>query len=182
MIVVKVGGSLYDHPRLGPALRAYLESLAPDDVLLIPGGGDLVEAVRKLDRAHGLGEEASHWLALQAMNVTGDFLKRLIELPAFGSRVRIPDCRAFAWDDIGRHAELPHSWDVTADSIAARMAVVYKAKRLILLKSIEIPSGTSWIEAAEKGWVDSYFPQAIAGASMTVEAVNFCRYLDSIPG
>ena len=28
MIVVKVGGSLFDHPRLGPGLRAYLDSLA----------------------------------------------------------------------------------------------------------------------------------------------------------
>ena len=27
MIVVKVGGSLFDHPNLGPGLRAYLASL-----------------------------------------------------------------------------------------------------------------------------------------------------------
>ena len=32
MIVVKVGGSLYDHPRLGPGLRACLDSLAPEAV------------------------------------------------------------------------------------------------------------------------------------------------------
>jgi 5-(aminomethyl)-3-furanmethanol phosphate kinase len=179
VIVVKVGGSLFDHPRLGPGLRAYLESLAPDEVLLIPGGGDLAETVRKLDRLHGLSEEASHWLALQTMTVTGAFLSRLVDLPAFGSRVRIPDAFAFARNDEGRPGALPHSWNVTSDSIAARMAVVFGAERLILLKSIDIPSGTAWADAAERGWVDRHFPQVIADTEIAVETVNFCRYLDS---
>ena len=48
MIVVKVGGSLFDHPRLGPGLRAYLDSLAPADVLLVPGGGPVAGAVREV--------------------------------------------------------------------------------------------------------------------------------------
>ena len=45
MIVVKVGGSLFDHPRLASGLRAYLHSLAPQEVLLVPGGGPFAEAV-----------------------------------------------------------------------------------------------------------------------------------------
>jgi aspartokinase-like uncharacterized kinase len=179
VIVVKVGGSLFDHPRLGPGLRAYLESLAPNEVLIIPGGGDLAETVRKLDRLHGLGEEASHWLALQTMAVTRAFLARLIDLPAFGRRVRIADAFAFAQDDEGNSGALPHSWDATSDSIAARMAVVFGAERLTLLKSIDIPPGTPWPNAAERGWVDPYFPQIIACTAIPVESVNFCRYLDS---
>jgi aspartokinase-like uncharacterized kinase len=179
VIVVKVGGSLFDHPRLGLGLRAYLESLAPSEVLLIPGGGDLAETVRKLDRLHGLREEASHWLALQTMTVTGAFLSQLINLPAFGSRVRIADAFAFAQDDEGNSGALPHSWDVTSDSIAARMAVIFQAERLILLKSIDIPPGTPWTNAAERGWVDPYFPQVISRTAIPVGTVNFCRYLDS---
>jgi 5-(aminomethyl)-3-furanmethanol phosphate kinase len=182
VIVVKVGGSLFDHPRLGPGLRAYLESLAPYEVLLIPGGGDLAETVRKLDRLHGLGEEASHWLALQTMTITGEFLSQLIDLPAFGSRVRIADGFVFAREDGGKPGSLPYSWDVTSDSIAARMAVVFGAERLILLKSIDIPPGTTWTEAAERGWVDPYFPHVMATAAFPVETVNFCRYLDAILG
>ena len=38
MIVVKIGGSLFDHPRLGAGL-CHLDALAPSDVLLVPGGG-----------------------------------------------------------------------------------------------------------------------------------------------
>ena len=182
MIVVKLGGSLFDHPRLGPGLRAYLESLAPAAVVLTPGGGDAAEAVRKLDQLHALGEENSHWLALRAMTVTAEFITRLIDLSAFGTRVRVADSLAFAWNDLGRNGELPHSWDAASDSIAARMAIVHGAERLILLKSIAIPPGTSWTEAAERGWVDHYFPTAIAALSCPVEAVDFRSYLDSRNG
>jgi hypothetical protein len=72
------------------------------------------------------------------------------------------------------HADtaLPHTWEVTTDSIAARAAVVWKADRLILLKSIDVPPGTPWDEAAARGWVDGYFTRALAGFAGRVEAVN----------
>src|SRR5262249_17943390 len=151
VIVVKVGGSLFDHPRLGPGLRAYLDSLGPARALLVPGGGIVADAVRQLDRVHNLGEEASHWIALRAMEVTGEFLARLIgdESP----RIAI---RGLDFQD------LPHSWAVTSDSIAARAAVVYGAERLVLLKSVDVPPGTPWEAAAERGWVDPHFPHVVA--------------------
>jgi aspartokinase-like uncharacterized kinase len=182
VIVVKVGGSLFDHPRLGAGLSIYLESLAPAEVMLIPGGGEAVDAVRKLDQVHRLGEENSHWLALQAMSVTAEFIRRVIDLSVFGSRVSVPDCLAFAWNDLGRNGELPHSWDAASDSIAARIAVIHCAERLILLKSIEIPTTTSWSEAAERGLVDRYFPTVLAAASCPVETVDFRSYLNSVQG
>lgn len=178
MIVVKVGGSLFDHPRLGAGLRAYLDSLAPAEVMLVPGGGNLVETVRHLDHIHGLGEEQSHWLALHAMTITASFLGKLIDLPGFNSRVQISDCLGFLRNDEGKAGALPHSWDVTADSVAGRIAIVFQAERLILLKSIDIPPETSWTEAAENGWVDRYFPQVVTETALAVETMNFCRYLD----
>ncbi len=178
MIVVKLGGSLFDHPNLGPGLRAYLESLSPNEVLLVPGGGDFAEAVRKLDRLHSLGEEASHWLALESLSLSAAFITRLIQLPSLRPRVRIADCMAFAREDEGRPGALPHTWDVTADSIAARIAVVRGADRLILLKSIDIPAGTPWTTAAERGWVDRYFPRVIAETRLAVKVINFVRYLE----
>jgi aspartokinase-like uncharacterized kinase len=182
MIVVKVGGSLFEHPRLGPGLRAYLKSLEPNEVMLVPGGGDLADAVRKFDRVHGLGDEISHAIALRAMTVSAEFLVRLLDLPTIGSRIHIPDCCAFTEEDQSQPESLPFSWDVTSDSIAARMAVVLGAERLILLKSVDIPPGTPWTEAAERGWVDRHFPKVIAGAATTVETMNFCRFLDSFLG
>lgn len=201
MIVVKVGGSLFDHPRLGPGLRAYLDSLAPADVLLVPGGGDFADAVRKLDRTHGLGEEGSHWLALRAMDVAGMFLESVLvggqplrrvrtahHALTFGGRCppytkaasTVLDSLAFALEDESRSGRLPHSWDVTSDSIAARAAVVYRAERLALLKSIDVPPGTPWDVAAERGAVDRHFPTVAAELACPVEVVNFRRVLDSL--
>ena len=64
-------------------------------------------------------------------------------------------------------------------------AVVFSASRLILLKSVDIPPGTSWYDAAERGWVDRHFPiiaYRLAASRLTgmvpVEVVNFRRWLD----
>ncbi|MBA4186417.1 MAG: hypothetical protein C0467_00215 [Planctomycetaceae bacterium] len=169
MIVVKVGGSLFDHPQLGPGLRAYLASLAPEKLLLVPGGGDVVEAIRKLDAIHSLGEEVCHWLALQGMAVAGEFLKQLISL-------HCPEIATCGLDLEG----LPHSWNVTSDSIAARIAVIHKAERLVLLKSVDVPAGTSWATAATNGWVDPHFPAVVEGSAFAIEVVNFRRLLDEL--
>ncbi len=63
---------------------------------------------------------------------------------------------------------LPHTWDVTSDSIAARLAVALGARELVLLKS-SLPADASLDEAARSGYVDAYFPRAAQG----VPAVRF---------
>jgi 5-(aminomethyl)-3-furanmethanol phosphate kinase len=178
MIVVKVGGSLYDWPGLGPALRAFVAALDPSPVLLVPGGGDFADAVRKLHAVHGLTEEQSHWLALESLwptarlvctlAQTGECLLPYPPIPS-GERVAVLDPHCFC--NLSG-PDLPHTWEVTTDSIAAWAAVVWKAERLVLLKSIDVPPGTPWDEAAARGWVDPYFTRALAGYAGTVEAVN----------
>jgi aspartokinase-like uncharacterized kinase len=175
VIVVKVGGSLFDHPRLGAGLRKYLNSLTPSEVLLVPGGGAAAEAVRELDRVHRLGEEASHWLAIAVMDVMGGALRSLV--PA----VRVLECLDFARADEWRPGALPHSWDVTSDSVAAHAAVVHGAKRLVLLKSVDVEDGTTCDEWAQRGWVDAHFPRVIQNAPLAVELLNFRRVLETLP-
>lgn len=178
MIVVKVGGSLYDWPGLGPALRAFVAALAPDPVLLVPGGGAFADAVRALHVTHGLTDEQSHGIALESLWPAGRFLCRLVgadeyptpypKIPTSG-RVVVFDAHGFCYSD---GPTLPHTWEVTTDSLAARAAVVWKATRLVLLKSIDMPPGTPWDEAAARGWVDGYFTRALAGFAGRVDAVN----------
>ena len=52
-------------------------TLAGKNILLIPGGGPTADAIRTFDKAHGLGEEASHWLALHALALNAHFLVNL---------------------------------------------------------------------------------------------------------
>jgi aspartokinase-like uncharacterized kinase len=172
VIVVKVGGSLFDSPALGPALRAYLAALAPQPVLLVAGGGAVADAVRAFDQTHALGEAPAHWLALASLDVTAGLLERLV-----GGRSRVLNCLAFAREDDSRPGALPHTWSVTTDSIAARAAEVFGASRLVLLKSVDVQPGLSHEEAAERGFVDAYFPTVAARLAYPVEFHNFRRDL-----
>lgn len=174
MIVVKVGGSLYDWPGLGPALRAVVAALDPAPVLLVPGGGDFADAVRKLHGVHGFTEEQSHWLAIDSLWPAAGFLRRLLNVslttsPKGGAdRVSVLDLTTHCHSD----PSLPHCWEVTTDSLAARVAARARADRLILLKSVAVPPDIPWDEAAARGWVDGYFTRALAGFGGRVEAVN----------
>jgi hypothetical protein len=66
---------------------------------------------------------------------------------------------------------LPHSWDVTGDSIAARLGARLDAGELVLLKS-GLPAGRATLRAAaDAGYVDRYFPIAAAGLAR-IRCVN----------
>ncbi len=184
LAVVKVGGSLYDVPDLGARLRHWLPAQLPmKRVLLVPGGGAVVDAIRHLDRVQGLGEEISHWLALRALSVNAQFLAALLpsarivkDVGAWhGSETAILDVHAFALADEMREDRLPHSWTVTSDSLAARVAVVHRAKTLVLLKSTTISADVDWGEAARLGWVDERFAEVLrnASADLEVRSVNW---------
>lgn len=162
LVVVKVGGSLFDLPQLGERLRAFL---APwPRTLIVPGGGALVDTVRRLDHAHGLGPETCHWLALQAMSMNARFLARLLPGACVVSEPgdagsQILDAYPFFRADDERADRLPHDWQVTSDSLALRAAARSGARELVLLKSVAWDVPHSWTEAAEAGVVDSFFPR-----------------------
>ncbi|MFO0807678.1 MAG: hypothetical protein U0746_03560 [Gemmataceae bacterium] len=186
-VVVKVGGSLFDLPDLGDRLRAFLaltprlESARGARIVLVPGGGATADAVRALDRTHNLGEATSHWLALRAMALNARFLAKLVDGDiAYGvkharriwgaGRVAVLDAYKFCRADERDPGRLPHSWAVTADSVAARFAVVCGAAELVLLKSAEPPPGdvAAWAAA---GYVDAHVPAALGERPMPVRAV-----------
>jgi aspartokinase-like uncharacterized kinase len=184
-LVVKVGGSLYDLPDLGPRLCRWLDAHAPREVILVPGGGPFADVVRNLDRVHRLGEDAAHWLALRAMRCAAGFLEELLydrgieivtgewDWTCMWGRSSLPILDAYAfgqWDEL-RPGALPHTWAVTSDSVAARVAVVAEAAELVLLKSAVPPAGdvAAW---AECGYVDAWLPRVLAGSGVRVRAVN----------
>src|SRR5262249_51503647 len=181
LVVVKGGGSLFDLPDLVPRLQTWLARLSAAEVLLVPGGGPTADMVRDLDRRHALGEESSHWLALRALTVNAYFLRALLRgaavvpQPSGREALSVLDPYAFARTDEGRPGCLPHCWQVTSDSVAARAAVVGQARRLVLLKSAPIPQGLTWAEAGQCGLVDGWFARVLEQASgpLTVSAVNF---------
>jgi len=187
--IVKVGGSLLDWPPLPQALLGWLDAQPPAASVLLCGGGALANVVRRADRDFSLGEEASHWLCIDAMWLTARLLGAMLHdirlVATFDTLVAVIskgqaattifDPREFLAahepDLPGR--TLPHDWSVTSDSIAARLAAVVGAQELVLLKSSD-PPVASLAELAAADIVDSYFPVAAAGLP-GVRIVNLRR-------
>ncbi|MCH7987929.1 MAG: hypothetical protein IID46_02125 [Planctomycetes bacterium] len=172
-IIYKVGGSLLDLPDLASRLLIAIEQNSDSRPLLVLGGGRAADVVREWDRIHHLDEESSHWLALDAMRLNESFLQNILP----NSRIVTTRQEAQAtWDASGipilssgeflRAEEstsrflLPHTWDVTSDSIAAWIALQWPADGLVLLKSASPPDNfASFVEGVsiETNSVDPYF-------------------------
>ena len=127
-VVVKLGGSLHNHvPELA---TIFIHS--PRPILIVPGGGRFADAVREMK----LSDEDAHWSAIRAMDQFGT------HVAAFGikttDRLSIPvESSVLLPYRCTRHFDpLPHSWDITSDTIAAWVAGRLKLD-LLVLKSVD---------------------------------------------
>ncbi len=137
-LVIKYGGSLLTN-RNDPAIKTLI-SINPH-ALIVPGGGYFADAVRSC----GLDDNTSHFMAVLAMEQTGWLLS------SYG--IPVTDCLDSLYSGLSvllpynlmrEYDPLPHSWDVTSDTIAAWVADRLSAP-LLILKSIDkirqIPDG-----------------------------------------
>ena len=174
--VLKLGGSLLDLPDLSVRVQTVFNKLGSDRPLLVCGGGAAADIVRGWDERFRLNEERAHWLALEAIRLNQRLLLDLLpKLELVASRAaaesawrhdRVPllDLAAFVSIEeasLDVHERLPHTWDVTSDSLAAWVALRWPASQLVLLKSIDWPFDEQVVShrlMAERGLVDAYFP------------------------
>ena len=174
LTVAKVGGSLFDLPDLRERLTGWTRGL-PGPVLLVPGGGEGADVIRRLDRRHQLGEELAHWLALRVLAVNAQFLAGLLDTGVVprpvASGVTVLDAHEFCLADEDRPGALGHTWNVTSDAVAARVAEIAGAD-LVLLKSTPLATGVSWANAAAAGLVDVTFATVVERAKLRVSWVN----------
>ena len=158
--VVKVGGSLFGFAGFVAALNEWLAEQPPAVNVLIAGGGKLADVIREADAAWGLGDEAAHWLCVHVMGVSARLLAALLAesrweaawddllelLPASDGRQPIVFCPVRFLREIEASLPprpLPHSWSVTSDSIAARIAQPGSSRCVQLLNRQCPSSGTN---------------------------------------
>ncbi len=89
----------------------------------------------------------------------------MIEWPQSGAknviRTRKLPCRGY------KGTEIPETWEVTSDSLAAWLACELHAARLLLVKSAEPPPGPVGVdELARQGLVDPAFPRFLAACGV----------------
>jgi aspartokinase-like uncharacterized kinase len=138
----------------------------------------LADAIRRWDRVHGLAPSDAHWLAIGTMALTARLASKLLPEAAWTDEWQaVLDFTATADSthtllifDPSRFLEtieptlggdlLPASWDVTSDSIAARIARLLECHELVLLKSCSPGQDMTTLErAADSQYVDQAFPR-----------------------
>lgn len=192
VVVLKVGGSLFSLPDLSRRVEYVLQQRSDCRVLLVCGGGEAADIVRKWQSRFGLDDEAAHWLAFRAVTLNEGLLAQLVP-----RSVIVDDLEgaARAWSESRRpilcverfvrrtepecDQPLPHNWDVTSDSIAAWVAHRCEAEELLLAKSVDLPAGIALVAAAHQALVDRHFPRLVtnrsertSGPSQTISWIN----------
>lgn len=141
--VIKIGGALLSLDDALPRALTAIELLSPDlSLVIVPGGGPFADAVRSVHERHSLTPDDAHWMAILGMDQyaillvsrlrNAELVSRPGEIARAHARGRIPVLAPYQWL---RDADpLPHSWNVTSDSIAAWVATEIGARQLILIK------------------------------------------------
>jgi aspartokinase-like uncharacterized kinase len=157
--VIKIGGGLTAVPNaLERVCMAVARASRNHRVVVVPGGGPFADAVRAFQQRIGMSSDAAHWMAILAMDQYAHVLAGripgavLVEEPgalpcaaAAGRTAVLAPSRWMRSADV-----LPHSWDVTSDSVAAFVAGALDAARLILVKPTDADNS-----------VDAYFASAL---------------------
>jgi aspartokinase-like uncharacterized kinase len=157
--VIKIGGGIAAYPRgMARVGAAVAQTARAHRIVVVPGGGPFADAVREFDRRVGLSPDAAHWMAILAMDQYAHALvghipgALLVDEPgAIAAAAEVGRAAVLAPSRWMRSADvLPHTWQVTSDSIAAFIAGALDASRLVLVKPTEVGEV-----------VDSYFSSAL---------------------
>ncbi|MFO1089557.1 MAG: aspartate kinase [Hyphomicrobiales bacterium] len=162
-VVVKLGGSHALSQRLSTLAVTIASATVP--TLVVPGGGPFADVVRDTQAAIGFDDRAAHRMAILAMAQFAEALANRFGLPLVSTAKDVATATALPgasiWSPLGMALDeetLPHSWDLTSDSIAAWLAARIASSALALVKPT-LPAGVaSSQQAVTAGLVDPWFP------------------------
>jgi 5-(aminomethyl)-3-furanmethanol phosphate kinase len=147
--VIKIGGSLLNGNNHTDLCKRLLDIGTRNRILIIPGGGVFADEVRVISERYNIDQDTAHWMAILSMNQYGYLLSSMI--PGSIPVENIDEAKKYLdklvpvvllpYHLIKILDPLPHSWDVTSDSIAAWVTGYIGAKRLVIVKSIDMPYG-----------------------------------------
>jgi 5-(aminomethyl)-3-furanmethanol phosphate kinase len=164
LTVVKLGGSY----AFSSDLPGWLEAIASSagDIVLVPGGGPFAEAVRAAQPRMGFDDDAAHHMALLGMAQYGRALAALdarfisaASITAIRRALRVGNVPVWSPTEmVLSRSDIPRSWEVTSDGLAAWLAGRLGAQRVLLIKHVDPPPGPIQIEdLVARGIVDRSF-------------------------
>ncbi len=193
--VIKLGGSLLTLPDWHERFQRWLATESPATNLLLIGGGELVNVLRREHERFPYTEKVMHDAALAVMDLNAELaVARLpsaillecaadLERPfppvidrGLNGTAAIHFIHITSWWKAavasGR-ALPPETWDTTSDTLAAWVAEIAEAQELVLLKSANPPARrTDWMK---HGYVDRNFFQYLP-EGICYRAVNLLHF------
>ncbi len=166
-------------------LPVWLEACAAPasrvNCVLVIGGGGFADEVRALQQRWRYSDSLAHALAIEAMTLNARVVHSLQpELALFSAAKPRADaipagpCCLWLPSDGGAGLALPHSWDISADSIACRIGAMLGAQRVLLVKSLPPASlrDTDAQALAVRGVIDVGVAVEIATAGVAVNLLS----------
>jgi dihydroneopterin aldolase len=176
--VIKLGGSLAK----AQTVQGWLAALARGRGLtvVVPGGGAFADTVREQQARLRFSDRAAHRMAILAMEQYAVALADMCpKLMVCSSERHIHDALAGGSIPVWLPAEMafgdpdiPASWEMTSDSLAAWLARKIGATRLVLVKSTAAPRPLDPAVLAERSLVDRLLPGFLAGAKLTLDWIG----------
>lgn len=133
--VVKIGGSLF--PNYAINLAKKLENT---NSLIVLGGGEFANLIRKYDSEINFSQETNHWTAIDCMDIIAKLVNDKVESTKLA--YSIDDAIAISNEGftpifvvskfLREDDPFECSWDVTSDSIAAYISHLLNANLLIV--------------------------------------------------
>jgi 5-(aminomethyl)-3-furanmethanol phosphate kinase len=180
--VVKLGGS----HAFAAHLRPWLDELVSctGRVVLVPGGGPFADCVRDAQLRMGFDDTAAHHMAMAAMVQYGIALAGLRPRLAAAPSLRQIDGllrqdKIPIWLPVplvlASRIDLPASWDVTSDSLAAWLAGRIGARNIMLVKHGKFDAGKIGLKAlVGAGIVDPQFGRFLAPSGARAWIAGAC--------
>jgi aspartokinase-like uncharacterized kinase len=182
MVIVKLGGSLYQATELQHWLTALKKLSQQQNIIIVPGGGPFADQVRNAQQLHGFNDSYAHHMAILAMSQFGILLSGLL-----------PNCLTFSFPTKHTAADHPLSiwlpdkqlldqpnlaqnWDITSDSLALWLAQQCRADKLTLIKCHPPEQITSIDNLNKKGFIDNAFSTLLSQHPIPTEVIAADHY------
>lgn len=196
LVVLKLSGHLINHREFIQSTLGALKSLAGvARFVLVPGGSVFADFVRELQGRMHFSEDTAHWLAIKAMEMYGTYLLSFDESNMLLEAYDLPEIHEalskgkipllMPYRVMRASNKLPHSWNVTSDSISIYVGEILKASMVILAKPVDgildsrgnIVQKMSIVELEQSGTnvIDPYAVELLRNAKLQIAIYNMFK-------